>query len=48
MEKGFSANQLKPGDAGFEYDKKVEFKKAEPGELDDDSWDESGDEETAN
>ena len=48
MEKGFSANQLKPGDSGFEYDKKVEFKKAEPGELDDDSWDESGDEETAN
>ena len=45
MEKGFSANQLKPGDAGFTYDKRIEFTKAEPGELDDDSWDESGDEE---
>jgi hypothetical protein len=31
MEKGFSANQLKPGDAGYEYDKRIDFKKAEPG-----------------
>ena len=44
MEKGFTANQLRPGDPGFEYDKVIDFSKADPGELDDDSWEESGDE----
>ena len=27
MDEKFSKNALKPGDAGFEYDKRVEFKK---------------------
>lgn len=38
MDKVFNVNQLKPGDPGFVYDKVVEFSKADPGELDDDSW----------
>ena len=27
MEKGFSSNQLKPGDKGFVYDKRIDFGK---------------------
>lgn len=41
MDKDFNMNQLKPGDAGFVYDKVVDFSK-DPGvggyDLDDDSW----------
>lgn len=46
MDKKFTANQLKPGDPGFKYDKVVEFKRNsnEP-PLEDDSWDQSQDEE---
>ena len=43
MDKGFTANQLKPGDAGYEYDKRIDFTKGQPGELEDDSWNESDD-----
>jgi len=35
MEKKFSANQLKPGDDGFEYDKQVDFKPTQDCEWDD-------------
>ena len=43
MGEGFAANALKPGDAGYEYDKRVEFAAAE--EAEECSWDEesSGD-----
>ena len=41
MDKDFGAKQLKPGDAGFVYDKVVEFKKNEGGPIEDDSWGES-------
>lgn len=37
MEEDFRKNQLKPGDAGFEYDKQVEFEPA----TEDNDWDES-------
>ena len=37
MEKKFQENNLKPGDAGFVYDKRVEFKQG--GEKVDDGWD---------
>ena len=40
MDADFSKNQLKPGDDGFVYDKVVDFSK-KPGEVVDDSWDES-------
>lgn len=39
MDKGFSKNQLKPGDAGFEYDKRVDFTNLQNDEDEDDSWD---------
>ncbi len=29
MDEKFSKNALKPGDPGFEYDKRVEFKKSD-------------------
>lgn len=40
MDKEFTAKQLKPGDAGFVYDKVVDFSKqaADDGPLEDDSW----------
>ena len=39
MDKDFNKNQLKPGDAGFVYDKVVDFSKLQgDGELEDDSW----------
>lgn len=39
MDKNFNANQLKPGDAGFEYDKRIEFPKGgDDSPLEDDSW----------
>lgn len=44
MDKGFTANQLKPGDPGFVYDKRVEFgRKANDSPLEDDSWGEESD-----
>ena len=39
MDKQFNKNILKKGDQGFEYDKRVDFKKDDT-ELVDDSWDE--------
>lgn len=39
MDKDFGKNQLKPGDEGFEYDKKIEFTKAVA--VEDNSWDDS-------
>lgn len=42
MEKGFTANQLKPGDSNFEYDKRIDFNKDEFADpLDNDSWEDS-------
>ncbi len=42
MDKEFAEKQLKPGDAGFEYDKVVDFSKdRDAGPLEDDSWGES-------
>jgi len=39
MDKEFEAKQLKPGDAGFVYDKVVDFtKNRDSGPLEDDSW----------
>ena len=46
MEEGFSKNAIKKGDPGFEYDKRVDFKRNNVvGPAADDSWDESDDEE---
>jgi hypothetical protein len=39
MDKGFSANSVKKGDEGFEYDKRVDFT-AKADALVEDSWDE--------
>ena len=36
MEKKFEVNQVKPGDPGYVYDKRMEFKKVEA-PVDDDS-----------
>ena len=38
MDKQFEQNQLKPGDAGFVYDKVVEFNMGNGEGLEDDSW----------
>ena len=44
MEKDFTKHQLKPGDDGFQYDKRITFEKDnEP--LEDDSWGEESDDE---
>ena len=44
MDKNFSKNQLKPGDPGFQYDKRIEFnKKAPEQQEEEDSWDEGVD-----
>jgi len=41
MDKGFNKNQLKPGDEGFEYDKRIDFSKMAAQHADqDDSWSE--------
>ena len=37
MDVKFTANQLKPGDDGFEYDKQAEFKPTTTCQWDDDS-----------
>lgn len=42
MDKDFSKNVIKPGDKGYEYDKRVDFKKASGGKAD---WDSDGDKE---
>jgi hypothetical protein len=39
MDKGFSANAVKKGDEGFEYDKRIDFSK-NTANLVEDSWDE--------
>lgn len=44
MEEKFSQNQLKPGDPGFQYDKRVKFDYDED-ELEENSWDEGDDDE---
>lgn len=42
MDKEFHKNQLKPGDSGFQYDKRIDFtKKKQPAA--DTSWDENQD-----
>ena len=41
MDKDFNVNQLKPGDAGYQYDKVVDFGAAKGGRdspLGEDSW----------
>lgn len=45
MDEKFNKNQLKPGDAGFQYDKRVEFKKSAVTAKQDTSWDEDEDAE---
>ena len=45
MDENFHKNQLKPGDKGFEYDKRIDFGKKPQNINDDDednSWDEGG------
>ena len=45
MEKDFSKNVVKPGDKGFEYDKRVDFAAQRSGnQAADESWDEDADE----
>lgn len=45
MDENFHKNQLKPGDSGFQYDKRIDFtKKAVETKKKDTSWDE-GDED---
>jgi centrosomal protein CEP19 len=39
MDEKFHKNQLKPGDPGFQYDKRVDFSKKAGGKKDT-SWDE--------
>lgn len=40
MEKKFQKNYIKPGDPGFVYDKRIEFKRVDNSGFDeDDSWD---------
>lgn len=44
MDAGFEKNQLKPGDPGYQYDKRVKFE-YDADELEDNSWDEGEDDE---
>ena len=39
MDEKFLKNQLKPGDSGFQYDKRIDFTKKKPAV--DNSWDEN-------
>ena len=39
MDEKFLKNQLKPGDSGFQYDKRIDFTKKKPAA--DNSWDEN-------
>ncbi len=44
MEKEFSKNVLKPGDKGFEYDKRVDYSSHnQDADSDENSWDEGKD-----
>ena len=43
MEQDFKKNVVKPGDAGFEYDKRVDFSKQMNSGVADASWDEDED-----
>jgi centrosomal protein CEP19 len=43
MNEGYEAHRLRPGDSGYEYDKRVDF--GEPEE--DNDWDEDDDEDEA-
>lgn len=45
MDEKFLKNQLKPGDAGFQYDKRIDFTKQSAAHKKDTSWDEEEDEE---
>ena len=45
MDEKFLKNQLKPGDAGFQYDKRIDFTKQNAAHKKDTSWDEEEDEE---
>ncbi len=44
MDEKFLKNQLKPGDPGFEYDKRIDFgkKNKDDDDEEDNSWDEGG------
>ena len=42
MDKQYNKNILRPGDKGFEYDKRADFKR-DASELVEDSWDEDND-----
>ena len=44
MEKDFKKNVVKPGDNGYEYDKRVDFSKQMNGGQADASWDEDDNE----
>lgn len=49
MDEKFNKNQLKPGDPGFVYDKRIEFtKKVENDEEEENSWDEGAGEDVDN
>ena len=55
MDEKFSKNQLKPGDSGFVYDKRIEFTKKADNDDDEDedegadnSWDEGAAEDVDN
>ena len=50
MDEKFVKNQLKPGDAGFVYDKRIEFTKKADNDDDegDNSWDEGAGEDVDN
>ncbi len=43
MDENFLKNQLKPGDPGFVYDKRIDFTKKPSKEGGDNSWDEGED-----
>lgn len=48
MDKDFGKNQLKPGDSGFEYDKRITFEKNDEEPLADDSWGADSDDQEVN
>ncbi len=45
MDEKFLKNQLKPGDAGFQYDKRIDFTKQSAAHKKDTSWDEDEEDE---
>jgi hypothetical protein len=40
MDEKFLKNQLRPGDSGFQYDKRIDFTKKASAAKEDNSWDE--------